>query len=79
MVHARKVDLGDEGDLRGDVGVVLSTADLQAVNSILVYALEFDQRLVKCFDGQGVGYMRGSEDGAVPVGHEEIVAIIQTV
>lgn len=39
LIYAGQVDLGDESDLRRDVGVVFAAADLQTVDAVLVYAL----------------------------------------
>lgn len=38
-VHTRKVDLGCEGYLGGDVGVAGAAVDLDAVDAVLVHAL----------------------------------------
>jgi hypothetical protein len=39
LIYTGQVDLGDEGNLRRDVGVVFAAADLQTVDAVLVYAL----------------------------------------
>ena len=81
LIHTWQVDLGDEGNLRRDVGIVLAAADLQTVNAVLVYTLSGSELMPVSLEAEGMGvvYVRRTEDGAVPVGHEEVVSLVETV
>lgn len=83
LIYTRQVDLGDEGNLGRDVGIVLAAADLQTVNTVLVHALSSSEPMLVLLAVKGMewghSYVRRTEDGAVPVGHEEVITLVETV
>lgn len=90
-VHGGQVDLRDELDGGGLVGVLLAAVHLDAVDAVLVdglfgrYTLVCAQSCVAWLVGWVAGwvvlfaYVGRTEDGAVPVAHEEILGVFETV
>jgi len=51
-VYAWQVDLGNEGDIGRNVGILLAAMDLQAIDSILMYALSTKSAFAFQIDGR---------------------------
>lgn len=81
MIHKRQVDARDELGRWWVIRVFLPASDLQAVNTIFMYRLQSPHGSGHDSDGYGINsaYMTGTDDGAVPVAHHDIVAIFETV
>jgi hypothetical protein len=84
LINAWQVDLADEGDLRRRVGILRSADDLEGVYAVLVRALYLPvlsplSSLLPSVLPSDSTHVRWSEDGAVPVRHEQVIAFVQTV
>jgi hypothetical protein len=75
-VNTWEIDSREEGHIRRDIWVLIATVDLEAVYAVLVGALQTGQRVL--MEAQHDVYMRRAQDGAVPVAHQQVVAILQT-
>jgi hypothetical protein len=80
LIHTRHIDLADEGDLRWYVRVLRPAVNLDGVYAVLVYALPDSVSVqTKSLGQRTLTHMWWSEDCAVPVCHEEIITLVETV
>lgn len=79
LVHEREVHFGDELYLWGTVGVLFSACDLQRVDAVLECGLPSIRAISFRWREVVNTHMAGTHDRAVPVGHQDIVAVLQPV
>ncbi len=81
--HAGEVDLADEVDLGGLLGVVGAALHLEFVDSVFVVALDCEEVSLAGLGWAGhVGertYMRRTPDGSSPVCHEDVFGVFEAV
>lgn len=75
--NARQVDLRDKRNFGRNVGILLSAVNLEAVDPVFVNALDSVSKY-EAIDGLTTHVGR-PENGPVPVGHEKVLAVFQTV
>ena len=79
LVDERQVYARNELDIRSHIGVVIATGDLQTVDSVLVNSLieeiNTNWSVIHCKDT----YVPRTDDSAVPVAHQDVVPILQTI
>jgi hypothetical protein len=78
-IDAREVDLGCKFYLRRYVGVVWTAMDFQSVYAILVDTLDDHGLGLRIEDLWQQTYMRRPQDGSIPIRHQQIISILETI
>lgn len=85
-INAGEVHHADELNRRGLVGVLIAAVHLDGIDSVFVHALVSGVSTVPCLQPRlattkpcDQTYMGRTEDSAIPVGHEQILWVIQTI
>jgi len=78
--HERQIHSGDKLDFGRSIWIAFAAVDLEAVDTVLVHGLIVIHQILLPQDVQHEDtYMARTDDCTVPVTHQHIVAILQSV